>query len=258
MFLDDEIAAANRRRDEARWGLYLAIAALAACIVMILGLMAQATAEAAESKPQQLAGYVRPNDMGTGALLFPSRESGYFVEAPRLATDVVIGVNGPIMRTRVTQRFESPSEGWVEETYVFPLPEDSAVDTLKMQVGERPLDAAKVPLNLPAGWDFGKVFGEAPADSGKADEREASAGSENELAMLLADRIAAAPTAHAAPLIAEVNRQVTLPQTATEADRQILIGLMLLAIALLAGTAFAFWRAQVAASVEAEVRRHGQ
>lgn len=137
MFLDDEIAAANRRRDEARWGLYLAIAALAACIVMILGLMAQATAEAAESKPQQLAGYVRPNEMGTGALLFPSREPGYFVEAPRLATDVVIDVNGPIMRTRVTQRFENPSEGWVEGTYVFPLPEDSAVDTLKMQIGER-------------------------------------------------------------------------------------------------------------------------
>ncbi|WEX76485.1 marine proteobacterial sortase target protein [Sinorhizobium numidicum] len=137
MFLDDEVAAARKRRNEARWGFYLALAALAACIVMILGLMVQATAEAAESKPRQLAGYVRPNDLGTGALLFPSREPGYFVEAPRLATDVQIDVNGPIMRTRVTQRFENPSEGWVEGTYLFPLPEDSAVDTLKMQIGER-------------------------------------------------------------------------------------------------------------------------
>ncbi|WEX86118.1 marine proteobacterial sortase target protein [Sinorhizobium garamanticum] len=137
MFLDDEIAAARTRRNEARWGFYLALAALAACIVMVLGLLAQASAQTAEPRPQRLAGYVRPNDMGTGALLFPSREPGYFVEAPRLATDVEINVNGPVMRTRVTQRFENPSKGWVEGTYVFPLPEDSAVDTLKMQIGDR-------------------------------------------------------------------------------------------------------------------------
>ncbi|MBB4185375.1 marine proteobacterial sortase target protein [Sinorhizobium terangae] len=137
MFFDDEIATARTRHNEARWGFYLALAALAACIVMILGLLAQASAQAAEPRPQRLAGYVRPNDMGTGTLLFPSREPGYFVEAPRLATDVEINVNGPIMRTRVTQRFENPSKGWVEGTYVFPLPEDSAVDTLKMQIGDR-------------------------------------------------------------------------------------------------------------------------
>ncbi|WP_409517180.1 marine proteobacterial sortase target protein [Ensifer sp.] len=137
MFLDDEIAESRTRRNEARWGMYLALAALAACIVMIVGLMTQASAQTANPQPQQMAGYVRPNDMGTGALLFPSKEPGYFVEAPRLATDVQIDVNGPIMRTRVTQRFENPSKGWVEGTYVFPLPDDSAVDTLKMQIGER-------------------------------------------------------------------------------------------------------------------------
>ncbi|MEI2302327.1 marine proteobacterial sortase target protein [Ensifer sp. MJa1] len=117
--------------------MYLAVAALAACILMIIGLMAQAAAETATAKPQQLAGFVRPNDVGTGALLFPSKEPGYFVEAPRLTTDVTIDVNGPVMRTRVTQRFENPSKGWVEGTYVFPLPEDSAVDALKMQIGDR-------------------------------------------------------------------------------------------------------------------------
>ncbi|HEV7321951.1 MAG TPA: marine proteobacterial sortase target protein [Ensifer sp.] len=117
--------------------MYLAVAALAACILMIVGLMTQASAQTVNARPQQMAGYVRPNDVGTGALLFPSKEPGYFVEAPRLATDVQIDVNGPIMRTRVTQRFENPSKGWVEGTYVVPLPEDSAVDTLKMQIGDR-------------------------------------------------------------------------------------------------------------------------
>ncbi|WP_432704678.1 marine proteobacterial sortase target protein [Ensifer sesbaniae] len=150
MFLDDEIASLNTGRNEARWGMYLAIAALAACILMLIGLMTQAAAQTPDAKPQQMAGYVHPNDLGTGALLFPSKEPGYFVEAPRLATDVTIDVNGPIMRTRVTQRFENPSKGWVEGTYVFPLPEDSAVDTLKMQIGDRfiegqikPREAAK-------------------------------------------------------------------------------------------------------------------
>ena len=52
--------------------------------------------------------------------------------------------------------------------------------------------------------------------------------------------------------------QVNLPQTATEADKQILIGLMLLAFALAAGSTFVFWRGQIAALVTSGVRRHGR
>ncbi len=142
MFLDDiTTERALRRRASHRMGLVMA--ALLACILMVAGLTFDARAEtgapaiAATKAAAEPEGYVRPNDMGTGALLFPSRETGYFVEAPRLSTDVAIDVNGPVIRTRVTQRFLNPSKGWVEGTYVFPLPEDSAVDTLKMQIGER-------------------------------------------------------------------------------------------------------------------------
>lgn len=142
MFLDDiTTERALRRRASHRMGLVMA--ALLACILMVAGLTFDARAEtgapaiAATKAAAEPEGYVRPNDMGTGALLFPSREPGYFVEAPRLSTDVAIDVNGPVIRTRVTQRFLNPSRGWVEGTYVFPLPEDSAVDTLKMQIGER-------------------------------------------------------------------------------------------------------------------------
>ncbi|WP_438752755.1 marine proteobacterial sortase target protein [Pararhizobium sp. O133] len=117
--------------------LVAALIAVTAGLLFAIGFFSPAAAETSEGKPQHLAGYVRPNDMGTGALLFPSKEPGSFVEAPRLATDVVIDVNGPIMRTRVTQRFQNPSKGWVEGTYVFPLPENSAVDTLRMQIGDR-------------------------------------------------------------------------------------------------------------------------
>ncbi|MCB1422725.1 MAG: marine proteobacterial sortase target protein [Nitratireductor sp.] len=95
------------------------------------------TTQTADAMPVIKANFVRPNDMNTGALLLPSTRPGQYVEAPRLATDVDIAVNGPIARVKVTQRFENPSQGWVEGIYVFPLPEDSAVDTLRMRIGDR-------------------------------------------------------------------------------------------------------------------------
>mgnify|MGYP000008572296 CR=1 FL=1 len=84
--------------------------------------------------------YVSPNDMQRGALLLKGKEPGKFIEAPVLATDVDIQVTGPTGRTRVTQRFENPGEGWVEGIYVFPLPEDAAVDTLRMVIGDKVIE----------------------------------------------------------------------------------------------------------------------
>ena len=83
------------------------------------------------------AGFVAPAQMGTGALLLKSTEPGKYVEAPRVATDFDITITGPIARTRVTQHFKNPTNGWIEGTYVFPLSENAAVDTLKMVIGER-------------------------------------------------------------------------------------------------------------------------
>lgn len=83
------------------------------------------------------AGVVSPSQMGTGALLLNTNEPGKYVEAPRVATDFDITVTGPIARTRLTQKFKNPASGWIEGTYVFPLPENAAVDTLKMVIGER-------------------------------------------------------------------------------------------------------------------------
>ncbi len=114
--------------------------AIAAVSFVAFGIAGEALAEEAKpvgSDKVQLASYVRPNDMNMGGLLLPSKEPGQYVEAPRLSTDVEISVNGPIARVSVTQRFENPAEGWVEGIYVFPLPENSAVDTLKMRVGDR-------------------------------------------------------------------------------------------------------------------------
>ncbi len=86
------------------------------------------------------AGLVRMADVESGALLLNSTEPGKYVPAPLLATDVQIDVTGPIARARVTQHFINPGDGWVEGKYIFPLPENAAVDTLKMVIGNRVIE----------------------------------------------------------------------------------------------------------------------
>ena len=161
MFVDTEIGAATPRRQYTPYVEYLLVAALVAVTIVlffVMGFFSEASAETGKGRPQHFAGYVHPNDVGTGALLFPSKEPGAFVEAPRLATDVRIDVNSPILRTRVTQRFRNPSKGWVEGTYVFPLPENAAVDTLKMQIGDRFIEG-----QVKAREEARKVYEEAKA-----------------------------------------------------------------------------------------------
>ncbi|AGB75713.1 MULTISPECIES: marine proteobacterial sortase target protein [Rhizobium] len=85
----------------------------------------------------QPAAFVTPNEMGTGSLLLQTKDEGKYIEAPRLATDVDLDVNGPTARAVLTQAFENTTDKWVEALYVFPLPEDSAVYSLKMIVGNR-------------------------------------------------------------------------------------------------------------------------
>jgi Ca-activated chloride channel homolog len=59
------------------------------------------------------------------------------VPAPVLGATVEVRMTGIIARTKVTQIFTNPAKDWVEGIYIFPLPEDAAVDTLRMKVGER-------------------------------------------------------------------------------------------------------------------------
>src|SRR6185295_13022041 len=71
----------------------------------------------------------------------PERQGLYLdgVAAPVLGTTIEVRVTGVIARAKVTQIFTNPSKEWVEGIYIFPLPEDAAVDTLRMKVGDRSL-----------------------------------------------------------------------------------------------------------------------
>jgi Ca-activated chloride channel family protein len=84
---------------------------------------------------QAPAAIAHPGDARSGSLLLKT-DDGY-ADATRLGVDVDLTVSGPTIRARVTQIFRNPTTDWVEATYVYPLPEGGAVDTLKMVVGDR-------------------------------------------------------------------------------------------------------------------------
>jgi len=70
-------------------------------------------------------------------LLLKARGDGAPQPAPLLETEVEIRVTGHVARAKVTQRFLNPHRDWYEGVYVFPLPENAAVDRLRMKIGER-------------------------------------------------------------------------------------------------------------------------
>mgnify|MGYP002398199889 CR=1 FL=1 len=71
-----------------------------------------------------------------GGLTFFTEEGR--LQGPILSQDVSMQVSGMLVRTTVKQHFINPSEDWVEAVYVFPLPEESSVDHLRLQVGAGP------------------------------------------------------------------------------------------------------------------------
>jgi hypothetical protein len=58
-------------------------------------------------------------------------------ECPLKHTDVKAEVSGFISRVTVTQEFENPYADKIEAVYVFPLPQNAAVDDLTMVIGDR-------------------------------------------------------------------------------------------------------------------------
>jgi len=66
--------------------------------------------------------------------------NGIYLEAMQMQTDVDYDVTGAIARARVKQQFRNDSTFWAEGIYVFPLPENAAVDRFKMHIGERVIE----------------------------------------------------------------------------------------------------------------------
>jgi Ca-activated chloride channel family protein len=97
-----------------------------------------------------------------------------------------------------------------------------AVDKTPSRPEGAPLKLTELPLNLPAGWDFAKVFGERAKPIAPPAERRAELGDAHaQLASLKRPTVTPAPST------------LTLPKTATDAELSMIAGLILLALSLI-------------------------
>jgi Ca-activated chloride channel family protein len=96
-----------------------------------------------------------------------------------------------------------------------------AVDKTPSRPEGEPLQLSELPLNLPAGWDFAKVFGERPKLALPPAERRAEGDA----------RVQLAAVKH--PLSAVTAPTITLPKTATDAELKMIAGSILLALSLI-------------------------
>jgi len=91
-----------------------------------------------------------------------------------------------------------------------------AVDKTPSRPEGAPLKLSELPINLPAGWDFEKVFGERPQIPAQLRERHADAAT----SPAMRRPTPAAPDA------------IRLPKTATSAELKMIAGLILIVLAL--------------------------
>ena len=56
-------------------------------------------------------------------------------------TEAHMRVAGMIARVELRQRFYNPSTDWLEGVYAFPLPENAAVDRMRLEVGDHVIEA---------------------------------------------------------------------------------------------------------------------
>jgi len=77
----------------------------------------------------------------SNSLIIHSKNSELSLSALMVKTDIDMRISGMINRVEVTQIFKNNSNEWVEGKYQFTLPESAVVDSLKIRVGERVVDA---------------------------------------------------------------------------------------------------------------------
>ena len=104
-----------------------------AATALVLAMLLQArVAVAGDERYSDLAA------VGTGAMVV-EQGAGY-QGLLRLNSHFDLKVTGMLVHARVTQAFKNNSQDWVAATYVFPLPSNSAVNSMRMIIGEREIE----------------------------------------------------------------------------------------------------------------------
>lgn len=79
--------------------------------------------------------YQQPEEVGTGQLL-QRTETGYLT-LPLLNSHFDVDVSGLVAQVHLQQQFRNNSADWIEAEYVFPLPDQAAVNAMEIRLGER-------------------------------------------------------------------------------------------------------------------------
>ncbi len=108
-----------------RWPLLILVLAL----IGVLYLVFVSQRSWALEKPIKL------NEVMAGQLLFDA-SSGY-ESSVQLSSQVEFQVSGLINHVKIKQSFHNKSREWRQATYVFPLPDKAAVNSMKITIGER-------------------------------------------------------------------------------------------------------------------------
>ena len=95
-------------------------------VILAIGWCSAAVATAESTLPQ---------DVRSGTLLLKMQAG--LVTATRTNTAVTMDISGLVARVSVRQEFENASGEWTEGVYVFPLPNEAAVDRMRLRIGER-------------------------------------------------------------------------------------------------------------------------
>lgn len=101
----------------------------------------QLTEEPASAQAQEgtLQLIDNPQWPGAGVLAFGD------TQAPALATEVSMSISGWSNRVSVTQSFTNDSQEWIHGRYLFPLPNEAAVDSMQLRIGERIIEGVIQP-----------------------------------------------------------------------------------------------------------------
>ncbi|MGC9525956.1 MAG: VIT domain-containing protein [Limnospira sp.] len=108
----------------------------------------QSTAEANPKSPPAIAQISRsdsrqmnPDSTDRPAGLYVQSEAETQLAFPLKRTTVNAKVSGNVSRVAVTQTFENPFDEPLEAIYIFPLPDEAAVDEMEIKIGDRIIKA---------------------------------------------------------------------------------------------------------------------
>ncbi len=126
-------------------GLFLGITGGALAISLALGLLVVLTASVAHAQASQpapagavLADLHRLQAHDGGGMVLDGPDGPMI--APLQSTEARLVVTANTVRGTLRQRFRNPLDTWLAGTYLFPLPDDAAVDHLRLRVGDRVIE----------------------------------------------------------------------------------------------------------------------